>query len=214
MTSGRRPRLASVRGTASATRRGTRNGSSGLADYDIRHRFVLSYTYDLPFGRGKRFGAQMGGVANAVLGGWEILGIDAFQTGFPQTIRAGSGVSNSDGQNRPDAVPGVSMIPANQDPSQWFNPAAFQTAVPGTFGNVGRNILEGPGQINIDLSIFKNFQIGERYRLQFRSEFFNLPNHPNFQGNSMSSNFDRSGAGRLTAANPSRQIQFALRLTY
>ena len=186
----------------------------GLADYDIRHRFVLSYTYDLPFGRDKRFGSQMSGVANAVLGGWEILGIDAFQTGFPQTIRAGSGVSNSDGQNRPDAVPGVSAIPANQGPSQWFNPAAFQTAVPGTFGNVGRNTLEGPGQINIDLSIFKNFQIGERYRLQFRSEFFNLPNHPNFQGNSMSSNFDRPGAGRLTAANPSRQIQFALRFTY
>ena len=87
------------------------------------------------------------------------------------------------------------MIPANQDPAQWFNPAAFQTAVPGTFGNAGRNILEGPGQINIDLSFFKNFQIGERYRLQFRSEFFNLPNHPNFQGNSMSSNFDQIRSG-------------------
>ena len=133
----------------------------GLADYDIRHRFVVSYTYELPFGRGKKFSSNLNRVADAVLGGWEILGIDAFQTGFPRTI-TGPGVAYSDGQNRPDVVPGISIIPAHQDPSQWFNPAAFQTAAPGTFGNAGRNILEGPGQIEVDLSLFKNFRVGER----------------------------------------------------
>ena len=186
----------------------------GLADFDLRQRFVASYSYELPVGRNKKFGANMPRFADVALGGWEFVGINSFQTGFPQTIRAGSGVSNSDGQNRPDVVLGVSMIPDHQDPAQWFNPAAFRTAVPGTFGNTGRNTLEGPPQINFDFSVFKNFQMGERYRLQFRGEFFNLPNHPNFQGNSIASNFDRAGAGRITSANPSRQIQFALRFTY
>src|SRR5262249_38574345 len=139
---------------------------------------------------------------------------DAVQTGLPITLTAGTGVANGNGQNRPDVVPGVSLIPANQDPSQWFNPIALQTAVRGTFGNAGRNILEGPDQINVDFSIFKNFQLRERLRLQFRGEFFNILNHPNFQGNSIQRNFDRAGPGQLAAANPSRQVQFGLKLAF
>jgi hypothetical protein len=98
--------------------------------------------------------------------------------------------------------------------NQWFNPAHFQQPAPGAFGNSGRDILEGPGMVEVDFSVFKNFQLSERFRLEFRSEFFNIVNHPNFQGSSINDDFDATGAGSLTAANPSRQIQFALKLYY
>ena len=95
---------------------------------------------------------------------------------------------------------------------EWFNPAAFTNPADGLFGNVGRNTISGPGNISIDFSIFKNFQIRERLRLQFRTEFFNLINHPNFR--SPSTTYDSSNPGELTAAGTSRQIQFALKLLF
>ena len=94
----------------------------------------------------------------------------------------------------------------------WFNPAAFQNPGNGLRGNVGRNTLSGPGTINIDLSLFKTFTITERWKLQFRSEFFNLPNHPNFR--SLDTTFDDTAAGSLNAAAAPRQIQFALKLLF
>jgi hypothetical protein len=186
----------------------------GLADFDIRQDFTFSYVYDLPVGRGKAFGGNMSGAANALLGGWDLVGIDSFYTGFPLTITSAANPSNSDGQERPDIVLGVPMIPANQGPSEWFNPAHFQEAAPGTYGNAGRDILEGPDLAEVDFSLFKNFQLSERFRLQFRAEAFNLFNRPNFESNGIQSNFDLPGAGSLTAANPARQIQFALKLFY
>lgn len=186
----------------------------GLADYDVRHRFVFSYSYAFPFGRGKQFGSDMSKLADAFLGGWQFVGVDAFQTGFPFTITSSTNSANSTGQNRPDRVPGVSLTPAHQGPAQWYNPAAFEPAVPGTYGSAGRNILEGPGQINIDFSLFKNFELGEQRELQFRAELFNLVNHPNFQGNSIQLTFDQAGAGQISLANASRQIQFGLKLYF
>jgi hypothetical protein len=184
------------------------------SDYDIAHRFVLSYTYELPFGKGKHFGSGVNGVGNAIIGGWTILGIDAFQTGTPRTVVANVGVSNSDGEDRPDRVSGIPVYPAHQDPSNWFNKAAFTTPAPGTFGNSGRNIIDAPGIRSVDLSIFKNFKLRERATLQFRSEFFNMPNHPNFRSDSLDHHYDTAGGGALTAALPSRQIQLALKVIY
>ncbi|MBI3698219.1 MAG: TonB-dependent receptor, partial [Acidobacteria bacterium] len=111
------------------------------SDYDIAHRFVTSYTYELPFGHGKKFGASAKGAANHLIGGWQLMGIHAFQTGTPRTVRANRGVSNADGENRPDRILGVETQPGSKSPSQWFNAAAFRPAVPGTFGNSGRNII-------------------------------------------------------------------------
>ena len=184
------------------------------SDFDLTHRFVTSYSYELPFGRGKNFGSGLTGLANMLVGGWEIVGIHAFQSGTPRTVRAASGVSNADGENRPDIVPGIPIQPANRDRDQWFNPAAFRPAAPGTFGDAGRNIISAPGQVGIDFSVFKNFRVNERTNVQFRTEFFNLPNHPNFRSNSMRTSFDRAAPGALTAANPARQIQFALKIIY
>ena len=184
------------------------------SDFDIRHRFVGSFTWELPFGRGKRWGSGIGRGANLVIGGWQLLGILAFQTGTPRTVTANIGSSNSDGEDRPDRVIGVPLYPSRQGPDLWYNPAAFQPAGPGSFGNSGRNILSAPGLSSVDLSAFKNFALTERFTMQFRSEFFNLPNHPNFRGDSLSNQFDTPSAGQLTAALPSRQIQLALKLLF
>ena len=122
--------------------------------------------------------------------------------------------SNSDGDSRASVVAGTPLKPGNQSVNQWFNPAHFQYPAPGTFGNSGRDILEGPGLAEVDFSVFKNFRLTERYRLEFRAEFFNVVNHPNFEGNSISDDFDSTSAGALTAADPSRQIQLALKLYF
>jgi hypothetical protein len=177
------------------------------SDFDQTHRFVGSYTYDVPFGR------NLKGVAKVLGDGWQLVGIDSFTTGTPFTIHARTDFSNSGGDARPDSVPGVSNTPpAGRNRQQWFNPAAFTNPANGLFGNVGRNTLSGPGAISIDLSVFKNFPITERTKIQFRSEFFNLINHPNFR--SPSTTYDGSNPGELTAAGTSRQIQLALKFLF
>jgi hypothetical protein len=186
----------------------------GLADFDVRDRFVLSATYELPVGKGKRFGSAMNAAGNTILGGWELQTVTAVQTGTPRTVIANIGVSNSDGENRPDVVPGVSWIPQNQGPNNWINPNAFQTAVSGTFGDTGRNTIETAGLTNVDLSLFKDFLIREKLKLQFRSEFFNLANHPNFRGTSLNTTWGQASFGQYSAAQPSRQIQLALKVIF
>ncbi|PYT24892.1 MAG: TonB-dependent receptor [Acidobacteria bacterium] len=135
------------------------------SDFDIAHRFVLSYTYELPFGKGKRFASGVSRLGDTIIGGWSILGINAFQTGTPRTITANVGVSNSDGEDRPDRVTGIPVYPSNQDPTNWFNKDAFTTPAAGTFGNSGRNIIDAPGLRSVDLSIFKDFKVYERAKL-------------------------------------------------
>jgi hypothetical protein len=186
----------------------------GPADFDARHRFAFSYSYELPVGHGKRFAGSLSPAANAVLGGWQLVGADAFQTGLPLSVFSSVNESNSDGDSRPDVVLSIPLKPGEQGPNEWYNPTHFEYPAPGAFGNSGRDILAGPGLVELDFSLFKNFRISERFRLEFRSEFFNIVNHPNFQGNSIGDTFDLAGAGQLTAANPSRQIQFALKLYY
>src|SRR5215831_12313211 len=177
------------------------------SDFDITHRFVASYTYDLPFGR------NLKGAAKVLGNGWQFMGIQSFTTGTPFTIHALTDFSNSGGDARPDAVPGVSITPpGGQNRQEWFNPAAFTNPIDGHFGNVGRNTLTGPGNITIDFSIFKNFAIRERAKIQFRSEFFNLINHPNFGG--LNTTYDSTNPGELTTAGTSRQVQFALKFLF
>ena len=178
-----------------------------VSDYNIAHRFVVSYTWDVPFGR------NLQGFAKLMGDGWQLIGIDSFNTGTPFTVHARTDFSNTGGDARPDLVPGVSTEPqGGRTRQQWFNPAAYRDPLPGTFGNVGRNTLTGPGTISVDLSVFKNFNITERTHLQFRSEFFNLPNHPNFRG--VDTTYDSPSAGELSTAAASRQIQFALKLLF
>jgi hypothetical protein len=155
----------------------------------------------------------MKGAAKIVADGWQIIGIHSYTTGTPYTIHARTDFSNTGGDARPNAVLGVSVDPpGGQSRQQWFNPAAFTNPRDGQFGNVGRNTLTGPANITIDFSIFKNFAIRERARIQFRTEFFNLINHPNFGG--LNTTYDSTNPGELTTAGTSRQVQFALKFLF
>jgi hypothetical protein len=141
----------------------------GNSDFDIRHRLSWSFTYQLPGSR--RF--------KPLTGGWQLDGVLSLQTGQPFSVLSGQDNSSTGlGNDRPDLVGDPNSGP--QSVQQWFNTAAFVQNAPLTFGSAGRNIVVGPGFHNFDFSVLKNTKIGERADVQFRAEFFNITNHPNF----------------------------------
>jgi hypothetical protein len=186
----------------------------GPSNIDIEHRFVFSYSYQLPFGRGRFIGSNMPRVLDEIVGGWQLAGIVTLQTGFPYTPQLGQ----SDPANvnyayarRPDVVGSGSLSDRSID--HWFNINDFVVPQAFTIGNAGRNILRGPGLQNWDLSLMKNFNFTERSYLQFRAEFFNLLNHPNF-GLPNPNIEDPIHGGQITNANDPRIMQFALKLYF
>lgn len=193
----------------------------GHSSFDVRHRFTLSYIYQLPIGHGKRFLSGISGAAEQVLGGWQIAGITTVSSGNWFTPNDSNGsFSNSDGAQYPNVVADPNSS-AHCLPGTFFNTCAFTDPPLGSFGNAARNSILGPGFQTWDASIFKTFQLNERTHLEFRSEFFNFPNHTNFllskSGPQESNNSTVLGAsqfGFLTAARAPRQIQFALKLMF
>ena len=179
-----RPAAAGRRRGRSRCRRisGTGSWIAEPAAFDITHRTSQSVIYDLPFGKGRQFDIG-NAVLNQVLGNWQVNAIFVTQTGLPFTPVLATSVSNAGG-SRPDRLKSAQL----DDPTinQWFDTsfntpdAAWATPRQYTYGNAGRNILRGPGRTNLDFSVFKQFAITERYRVQFRAEFFNLFNHPQF----------------------------------
>ncbi len=190
----------------------------GRSGFDVRQRFSLSYSYDLPFGKGKSFLGDAG-LATTLLSGWQTFGVVTLQTGRPFTIallpefdNSNTGISNLGflGNDRPNLV-GRGKLD-NATPERWFNTAAFAFPPFGSFGNSGRNILDGPSFKNINFSLVKNTAIKERLTVQFRTEFFNLFNHPNF---GLPDNFAGSPSfGRVLSAESPRRIQFGLKLLF
>jgi len=179
---------------------------------DSRHRVNLATTYLLPFGPGRKF-ANAAGPLGRVIGDWEIGGIAVMQSGLPFTVVVPGSPSNTSGASRANPVPGANPIPSNQSINLWFNPAAFGTPPAFTWGTLGRNSLNGPALYNFDFSIAKKMKFHESYDLQFRSEFFNGLNHPEF--GLPSATVGVGGAGTITSTQRSnRQIQFALRLAF
>src|SRR5713101_1396596 len=157
----------------------------GNADFDVRHRFVLSSEYELPFGRDKLIGGNASGLLNQIIGNWQVAGIMTASTGnwFTPTDIV-TNLSNSDGGGfvfnaaRPNVVGNPNGKPCV--PGTLFNTCAFASnTVLGTFGDAGRNIIQGPGFQNLDISLFKTFPLNERERFEFRAEFFNAFNHLN-----------------------------------
>ncbi len=221
----------------------------GPANFDIRHVFHFSGGYELPVGKNKRFMANSGNAANMLLGGWSINWIVVAQGGQPITLTCPTGTTA--GTNCNDVrVAGQSqqlglknVLSGTNKGLYWFgNPAAFQqpcplgaTATPGCIPYTGSAVLGfrpgttvGPGFHRLDFSAFKAFRLSDRFSLQFRTEFFNILNHPNFNapnfggngvvaisnsGNFTSSNFGRIGSTRDAPYDP-RQIQFALKLLF
>jgi hypothetical protein len=181
----------------------------GNSAFDARHRFIVSALYELPFLKSRD------GFIGKAFGNWQINGILTLQTGFPFTLIDTSD-PNHDGEatDRPNQI-GNPFGPGTRTPQMWFNPAAFVHPPPGTDGTLGRNSLTGPGINNVDFSLFKNFLITERKNLQFRTEFFNLFNHPNFDTPVNDFNAPTVGQIQNTRTNlPSRQIQFALKFLF
>ncbi|HEY3454123.1 MAG TPA: TonB-dependent receptor [Bryobacteraceae bacterium] len=182
----------------------------GRADFDIRQRAVFSASWELPFGKGKPF--LTGGIGGALLGGWQLNTITALRSGFPFSVSASGDACNCAATNQLAEQVGDPFSGFTQSRSLWFNTAAFAQPIRGTFGSSGRNIMTGPAEETIDLSIFRTFTIGERVRLQFRGESFNLLNHTNFglPGSTVAS----SSYGLIQSASSSRNIQFGLKLNF
>jgi hypothetical protein len=183
----------------------------GNSDFDVRHRFVFSYMYELPFGHGRRFAST--GPANQVFGGWEISGIASLTSGNWFTILdSTSNFANSDGSQRPDTV-------ANPNGRHClagtvFNTCAFVDPPLGSFGNTRKNTVLGPHTRLWEMSVMKNFTLPRETRLQFRAEFFNLLNHTNFVLNQTGTDLQSPTFGFPDQARNPREIQFALKFYY
>ncbi|MGH9955667.1 MAG: hypothetical protein ACREBC_00895, partial [Pyrinomonadaceae bacterium] len=190
----------------------------GRSNFDVRHRLSVSYVYDLPIGKGRTCLANNGGWST-LLTGWQTSGIITLQSGRPFTVallrefdNSGTGISALGfGANDRPNVAGNPVLD-QRTPDRWFNTSAFIIPPSGTFGNAGRNILDGPGFHNVNASLSKNTKLSERFNLQFRTEVFNLFNHPNFN---LPDNFLGSPTfGRITSARDPRHIQFGVKLLF
>lgn len=194
-----------------------RNADRGTSGFDTTHRLVHSMNYELPFGKGRRFDPG-NAVLNQIVGGWDTNLIFTGQSGLPFTPVLANAVANASG-SRPDRFKSGTL--ENRDRARWFDTslgapgsgAAWGTPAVFTYGNGGRNILRGPGRVNFDYSLFKNFQIREQFRLQFRTEIFNLFNTPQFDLPNGSIGNPNAGIITGTVGTP-RQFQFALRLSF
>jgi hypothetical protein len=184
----------------------------GLSDFDVDHRLVGSFVYNLPFGAGERIAGDATGIKEAVVGGWQLNGIYTWQKGFPLTIQAADlgGLNDSFGANRADLIGDPNS--GGHTVLRWFNTAAFAQPVAGSFGTSGRNILRGPGVNNLDLALFKNFGLPGRMRLQFRLESFNALNHTQF--NSVDTNLASSTFGVVNGARAGRINQLGLKVLF
>ena len=196
----------------------------GLSQINLNHNFTASVIYQLPFGKGKKWGGNWNGVANALGGGWEMTVIEKATSGFPVFVvdsdnTSGAGLLNTDAQSliRPNQV--CNPVLSNPTLSEWFNPACFAQPAAGELGNANRTPLSGPGFVNTDFSVIKHFVPREGMNVDFRTEFFNLFNHPQFGapgGNNYGADFASPSTFAVinyTVNNP-RLVQFALKLAF
>ncbi len=176
---------------------------------DTPHSFVLSYVYELPVGKGKKFGNGMNGVVNTIVGGWQTSGTLTLKQGFPLTITSSGNGLNYFGAGQHVDVVGDYHI-AHPSRTEWFNTSAFAVAAPWSLGNAPRYFsdLRAPGYKNFDISIQKYFPIEERFRFQFRLDMFNSFNHTNYYSPNLSMG---PGFGTITSAWTPRQMQAALK---
>ncbi len=184
----------------------------GPAAFDRKHTWVQSFIYQLPFGPNKRW--LQSGPARWLLGDWQVNGIFSMYSGTPLNITTSSASLNAPGQgNRPD-VNGTPEIFHRVGPGQlWFDTSKFSAPPPAAFGNLGRNVLRGPGLVNLDFSLFRKFPITERLTAEFRVESFNFTNTPHFSNPTTS--FTSSSFGEIRSAEADqRQFQFGLKLIF
>ena len=193
----------------------------GVSDFDIRQRFVFSGNWEFPFGSGRQW--MRGGAAARVFGHWDLSNILTLQSGQPLTAILSTALSGTDsnGTDRPDLIANPNLPAGQRTPSKWFNTEAFMAppifhnslgASYSILGNEGRNVITGPGLAAWDMSLQRQARLSERLSLVFRSDFFNLTNHPNFDRPGLI--YGTSNFGEISSAENSRQIQFSLRLNW
>ena len=182
----------------------------GPSGYDVRHRGVVSYVYELPFGKGRRWMSDSGAILEGIVGGWQLSGITTMTTGRPFTVFLQTGVNNG-APSWPNRIgPGTLDNPSVD---MWFNPADFVAPPHNTYGDSGRGILYAPGHVNFDTSLSKRFTIAGRTNLEFRWDAFNLFNHPAF--GFPNQNIGNASVGRITTTiADNRSMQFALKLNF
>ncbi len=210
-----------------------RAADKGPYPFDVKHNAVISWLYEIP-----TVAAMHNGVARQIFGGWQANGIWTLHTGLPFTVRQNNSLNTFNSPVRPDRIGNGTL--SNPTINQWFNPDDFHvvTCKVSTladlchYGSSGEGILRGPDFKNLDFSLFKNFQIKESVKLQFRAEMFNIFNTPNFNppnnflsastqflpsagGGSFPSQIRDQGPGQITSlALPMRQIQFGLKFLF
>jgi hypothetical protein len=218
---------------------GAQKADWSLSQLNLNNSFVASVLYDLPFGKGKQFGSTWSGPVNAVLGNWEVDVIEKATSGFPLYVVDGNNASGSNflfngafSLNRPNQVgdpnkaglvaanPGCTAPAQVHTVSSWFNPCAFESAPSGELGTAARAPVYGPRFVNTDFSAIKHFLLNERMSLDFRAEFFNIFNHPQFglagdSSTGMQNMASPSSFGKInqTVHDP-RVIQLALKLSF
>ena len=207
-------------------------GEYSLSGYDSRHRLVASYVYNMPFGRGERFGSGVTGIADKVISGWGFNGVSTFQDGYPMGISSSSGfvgTYSGTGTSRPYVVAGFNKVIGGavqkrlgvyvvgaQVQNPYFNLACFAAPARFTFGNESRtdSTLRLPGVANWDLALFKETHISEKVAFVFRVEAFNLANRVQFGGPNTSVGSLANAGAITTQANDPRELQLAGRINF
>ncbi|HYW70107.1 MAG TPA: hypothetical protein VE961_03675, partial [Pyrinomonadaceae bacterium] len=194
-----------------------RRADYGPAFFDALHTFSWAGSYELPFGKGRSFGANLHPAINAALGGWNVSSIVSAHTGFPITV-----VSNDVSEqaiSRSTSTQGRPLLigdpkPTNQTIDNWINLAAFTQPDPGRLGNAGVGIVRAPGYANLDFGVGKKFSLSESRNFDFRAEFFNFTNHPSFAPPGRST-ADLNTFGKITSTiSNSRRVEFALKFNF
>ncbi len=191
--------------------------SKALADIDLAHRFVMSYLYELPFGRGRRWGSSASSAVQWMLGGWQLNGITLFQSGTPLGLSANNTAGLFNPLTRPNnsGKSGKLSGPVHERLNAYFDKSVYSQPAPFTFGSVSLRLpdIRNDGLRNFDLSVFKDFAPREWLRVQFRAEFLNAFNTPRFGGPGTGVTATSFGV-IATQANAPRQTQFGLKLLW
>ncbi|MGA8597835.1 MAG: TonB-dependent receptor [Bryobacteraceae bacterium] len=185
-----------------------------LAGYDRTHNFELWSVYELPFGPGKKFASQ--GIVSRIVGGWQLNAILTRASGLPFTVTSSSTPCNCPGNTEvaSQVLPSVQILGGHGSGDPYFNTAAYAPVTTAVFGNSGRNSLRGPGLFDLDLGVFRTFDLTERFKLQFRAESFAITNTAQFANPSVLS-VGNSGFGNITSVNGgNRTIRLGMRFSF
>jgi hypothetical protein len=182
----------------------------GASPNERRHILTVSGIYEIPFGRGKRFGGSMPHELNAVAGGWQLSGIYSFISGAPLTLVVGGATLGNGVNARPNIVGDPNV--AHKSAALWFNPAAFAAPAAHQFGTSAAGAITGPASHVLSAGLFKNFNVGERRYLQFRWEMFNALNEVNL-GTPVTM-IGLATTGSISSAGDPRQMQMALKFVF